>query len=388
MPRSNFLKRLFRGAEALTPVIISAPNSAAPPGYHRLTDAPEVAAAVWRIGASIAALPIQLWENGKNGDTRIRDNLARKLDVEPWALATRSVWMGWIVSTLCTKGEAFVLPRTSSGYLIDLPPMPGAVSQAVGPGYEVSWNGQTFAPDEVLHFRLRPDPEKPWKGLSPAVQLDQIVSSLLQAEETKTAYMSSEYKPPLIVAVNTDSPLSDKVEREAFLKNYFDAEPGTPWVIPADLMNVSQVKPLSLNDLAIRDGVELDKKTVASIFGVPGFLVGVGSYSRDEFNTYVSDVLLPICKGIAQELTAKLIGSPGRYVKFNTRSLYSYSLGELAEIADEQYVRGLMTGNEARDWLGLAPMDGLDELVMLENYIPASAIGQQKKLNQEEPANG
>lgn len=353
-------------------------------GYHRLSDAPEVAAAVWIIADLISTMPIHLMENQTNGDKRIRDALARTIDIEPWSLGTRQTWMHWIVSTLLTEGEAVVIPETDWGYIRDLIPAPNATFHRPVNcrTYYISYNGNKFDAANVLHFRLRPGPDYPWRGIGPQVQLGQVVDSIIQTAETKTAYMSSEYKPPVIIAVNADSPLSEAKERSKFIKKYLAREdPAEPWVVPADLMTVSQIKPLSLADLAIKDGVELDKKTVATIFGIPGFLLGVGTFNKDEYNTFISRTIKPICRGIEQELTKKLLSAENRYFRFNARSLYSYSLQELSNIALTMRNAGLMTGNEGRNWLDLPPKEGLDELVMLENYLPADRLGDQKKLN-------
>ena len=98
-------------------------------------------------------------------------------------------------------------------------------------------------------------------------------------------------------------------------------------------------------------------------------------------HTFISRTIVPICRGIEQELTKKLLYSEDRYFRFSTRRLYSYSLKELSEISLQMRNAGLMTGNEGRNWLDLPPKDGLDDLVMLENYLPADRLGDQKKLN-------
>lgn len=149
-----------------------------------------------------------------------------------------------------------------------------------------------------------------------------------------------------------------------------------------DQFQIEQIKPLSLNDLAINSSIELDKKTVAAIIGVPPFVLGVGTYSDAEWNNFISTKIRPLAKGIEQELTRKLIVSPKMYFRFNMASLYSYDLRTMADVYKELYDRGIADGNEVRDKVYLPPREGLDQLLVLENYIPISKVGDQKKLEE------
>lgn len=374
----------------VTYLSLSSPGVLAGMGYHRMCDAPEVASAIWIIADLISSMPIHLLEKQSVGDKRIRDALSRKIDVDPWSLSTRRDWVHWIVQTMLTEGESVVIPQTAGTLIADLIPAPDAhlYRPPNSQTYYAQYKGNEFEADNILHFKLRPDLLQPWRGSGPQVQLDQVVNSIIQTAETKTAYMSSEYKPPIVIAVDSDSPMSDEDERSKFIDAYLKRRDKTePLIIPANLMKIDQVKPLSLTDLAIKDGVELDKKTVASILDIPGFLLGVGSFNKDEYNTWISRRLMSICRAIEQELTKKLLFSEERYFRFNARSLYSYSLQELSTIALTMRNAGLMSGNEGRNWLDLPPIEGLDELVMLENYVPADRLGDQKKLNQGGTAN-
>lgn len=359
-------------------------------GYTSLAHNPEIITGVGKIAKLIGSMTIHLMQNTEDGDIRVKNELSRKIDVNPYSNMTRSLFIQWIVMTMYLYGDgnAVVYPQFRRGYLRDLKPVPASMVSFIPDGiwdYAVAINGQEYDPDEILHFVLNPGSYYPWKGDGLHVALKDVANNLKQAAATEKGFMQSKWKPSIIVKVDAlTEEFSSPEGRSQLLKDYIDTtEVGEPWMIPAEQFEIEQIKPLSLSDLALADMVELDKKTVASILGVPPFVLGVGDFKRDEWNNFISSTIMPVAQMIQQELTKKLLYSPDLYFTFNPRSLYNYELRDLATIADDQYIRGIMTGNEVRNWIGLSPTEGLNDLVILENYIPLGMIGDQSKLIQD-----
>ena len=355
-------------------------------GYTSLAHNPEIAAGVDTIARLLGSMTIHLMENQEDGDVRIKNQLSRKIDISPNNYMTRESFIHWIVRTLYLEGNgnAVVWPNTQAGILTDLQPIPPAYAAFIpdGWGYRVVVSGREYSPDEVLHFTLNPNSLYPWLGTGYRISLADVANNLKQAAATEKGFMSSKWKPSLIVKVDalTDE-FSSAEGRQKLLESYaMSGEAGEPWMIPAEQFQVEQVKPLTLSDLALDAMVTLDKRTVAAVLGIPPFVLGVGDFNRDAWNNFVNTTIMPLARNIEQEMTKKLLYSPSWFFRFNSWSLFSYSITELVSAGAEMVDRMALRRNEWRSWLNLPPDKDMNELLALENYIPADRLGDQNKL--------
>ena len=359
-------------------------------GYTSLAHNPEICTAVDTIARLIGSMTIHLMENQDNGDVRIKNDMSRKIDIDPNRDMTRSAFIQWIVKALFLdgRGNAVVYPeyQRTGAYLDNLQPIPPAMTSFIPDGwsYRAVIAGREYAPDEVLHFVLNPNSYYPWMGDGYQVALSDVANNLKQASTTERGFMQSQWKPSIIVKVDAlTEEFASPQGRQRLAENYINtAQAGEPWILPADQFSVEQIRPLTLSDLALADFVKLDKQTVASILGVPSFVLGVGEFHREAWNNFVNSTIMPIAKMIEQELTKKLINDPNQYFQFNSWSLYSYSITEMVSAGAEMVDRMALRRNEWRGWLSLPPDQDMEELLALENYLPQDRLGDQGKLVQ------
>lgn len=356
--------------------------------YVSLAKVPEVVVCARKIAELIGSATIHLMANTEKGDERIINELSRTIDIEPEPNMTRNTWMEGIVMNMLLygAGNAIVLPHTWEGYIQSLEPISaGRVGfQADGyRKYKVTIDGVPKNPKNLLHFVYNPDETYLWKGKGITLAINDVLTNLVQTRKTEKAFMQSEYKPSIIVKVDAmadefSSPEGRQVLIDSYLK---PATKGEPWLIPAEQFDVQQVKPLSLADLAIKDTLTLNKQMIAAMFGVPAFVVGIGEYKRDEWNTFIQTKIMTLAKSIAAELTRKLIINPKWYLSLNVWSLMDYDLKTVSDVLLAGSDRGFVNGDEWRDRMHMNPA-GLTEYRVLENYIPWDMSGMQKKLVQ------
>ena len=362
-------------------------DSLACTGYTSLAENPEIMTACHKIAELIGSLTIHLMANTEKGDQRIINELSRKIDIEPEMHMTRSTWMNAIIMNLLLygKGNSIVIPHTYNGFLQNLEPI-GADRISFNPigyrDYKVVVDGKERNPESLLLFVLNPYRIYLWKGKGLTVCLKDLAENLKQAAVTEKGFMASKWKPSVIVKVDAlTEEFSNPTGRQKLLDSYVkSANVVEPWLIPAQQFEVDQVKPLSLADLAIADTVQINKRTVAAILGVPPFLLGVGEYNAAAWNNFILNTIKPICISIQQELTKKLVMSEKMYLKFNVLSLLDWDIKAIYEVFGGLADKGIVTPNEVRDRVGMNQLEGLDTLRILENYIPVDDIGNQKKL--------
>ena len=356
-------------------------------GYTRLADCPEVRMCVHAYADLISDMTIYLMQNTDKGDVRVKNGLSRKIDIEPNRLIkTRKSFIYNIVWTLMLPGDGnqVTYPHFSvDGMLEDLIPLRPSRVQFLdtATGYAIRYGDKIFTSDEVLHFVINPDPERPWIGTGDRTVLKDVIKGIKQAGITKQALLESP-SPSIIVKVDglTDE-FASLEGRKALGKQYLDdSESGRPWFIPAEAFDVKEIKPLTLNDLALAKNLEIDKRTVAGIFRIPPFLVGVGNFDRDEYNKFIGSEIMSLAQALQQEMTRGLLYSSDYYWWFNPRSLYSYSISEITKVGGAMVDRMAMRRNEWRQWIGMTPDPEMEELLALENFIPADRLGDQKKL--------
>jgi len=357
-------------------------------GYTPLDRIPEVVACARKIAELIGSATIHLMSNTEGGDERIVNELSRVIDIEPMPNMTRPVWMEGIVMTMLLygKGNAIVQPHTWNGFIQSLEPIAASRVGFEADGfrdYHVTIDGIPKDPRNVLHFVYNPDKNYLWRGTGITVALKDVLDNLVQARATEKAFMSSEYKPSVIIKVDSMvSDMADPEKRQKLIESYIKPQKkGEPWLVPAEQFDIEQVKPLTLGDLAINDSVTLDKKMVAALFGVPSWVVGVGEYKKDEWNAFIQTTVMAIAKSIAAELTKKLILNPRWYLTFNIWSLMDYDLKTVSDVLLSGADRGDGNGDEWRDRMHMNPA-GLKEFKLLENYIGYDYSNLQKKLIQ------
>jgi HK97 family phage portal protein len=269
-------------------------------------------------------------------------------------------------------GNAFaVINRTLGGELLELLPLDiESVSLDLTkpePVYKTRLYGDVPM-SSMLHLRAV-GLDGLW-GESP-VRLCRTSLQILAAQENSQLEVMKNAGNPKLAFVHP-GPLSEGARQsisEKFLQHHAGAENAGKPLVLAEGMRVERISS-TLDDAGIAAARRYSVEDVSRIYGVPTSYLSEHSANAYGSMEWLSRMYVDAClqhwfSTWAAEIVAKL--APFGSATFDSDMISRPSLAEQMAALRTGVESGVITRNEAREYLNLAPLDGLDEPIIAKN---------------------
>lgn len=145
-------------------------------------------------------------------------------------------------------------------------------------------------------------------------------------------------------------------------------------------MKYEPLKMLTLQDADARELKLQTMKRICGVFGVPPSMIGIGESKYNNTQTMLDEfyksTMYPLIVNVQQKLKQHLLRDyPGLCIEFDTRDFLKGAPLDQMNFAKAGVAGGILTPNEAREYLGMSNIDGGDELVKnaKDQNIPGSS---------------
>lgn len=295
-------------------------------------------------------------------------------------------WMMWHEML----GEAFTVwwrkDKTSSTqtplemYVLDSTLIAVTITETRYPSYRLSTPSYGFNKDEPLtYFQVMHVKDEAWQGsagfnkgilAAELVGLDQDIDLYANFVMLNGAKPSGMFYTEQVIPNNKFEEIAARL-KEAWAsltgsQKTDKSKPGQAILLDQG-MKYENLKMLTMQDTDTANLKLQTMKRICGLYGVPPAMIGIQDQKYNNTQTMLDEfyksTMYPVITNIQQKLKQQLFnGFPDLYVEFDTKNFLKGAPLDQMNFANAGVSGGIMTPNEAREYLGLPRIEGGDKL--------------------------
>ena len=273
-----------------------------------------------------------------------------------------------------------VLQTPIEMYILDSTLITAKLTEFRYPVYQVSTPTYGFSKDQPLKaHQVIHTMDAAWQGsgsfnkgilAAELIGLDQNIDQYANFVMQNGAKPSGLFKTDLVIPDNKFKEIASRLkEAWANMTGSKETDPSKPGqsILLDQGMSFEKLDMLTLQDADAAALKLQTMKRICGLFGVPPAMIGIGDSKYNNTQTMLDEfyksTMSPMLTNIEQKLKSSLLqGYPNLCIEFQTENFLKGAPLDQMNYAVAGVNAGILTPNEAREYIGRATIDGADEL--------------------------